>query len=162
MSMTAGRSAVLVVALAAAGVANAASAVFYDTATGAYGYSMNKRTVSAAVQQALGYCVQRSPNCASQASTTAAGFSAVYTGTGAVGFALSEKDDGAAQRKAEAMCRRQAKDCVLALVWRETPPPTPDLPAHAAALQQRAAAMAAANAAVEAAAKAADASRSTK
>jgi len=41
--MTAGRSAVLLVALAAAGAANAASAVFYDTTTGAYGYSMNKR-----------------------------------------------------------------------------------------------------------------------
>lgn len=61
MSMTAGRSAVLLVALAAAGAANAASAVFYDTTTGVYGYSMNQRTVSAAVQQALGYCVQRSP-----------------------------------------------------------------------------------------------------
>lgn len=160
MSMTAGRSAVLLVALAAAGAANAASAVFYDTDTGAYGYSMNKRTVSAAVQQALSYCVQRSPNCASQASTTAAGYSAVYTGTGAVGFALSEKDDGAAQREAEAMCRRRAKDCVLELVWRENPPQTLDLPAHAAALQQRAAS--AANAAAEVAAKAADASRSTK
>ncbi|AHY58718.1 hypothetical protein DX03_08505 [Stenotrophomonas rhizophila] len=166
--MTAGRSAVLLVALAAAGAANAASAVFYDTTTGVYGYSMNQRTVSAAVQQALGYCVQRSPNCASQASTTAPGFSAVYTGTRAVGFALSEKEDGAAQRKAEAMCRRQARDCVLALVWRETPPLTPDASAQAAVLQQRAAstaaAVAAANAAAaaETAAKAAAASRSTE
>lgn len=170
MSMTAGRSAVLLVALAAAGAANAASAVFYDTATGAYGYSMNQRTVSAAVQQALSYCVQRSPNCASQASTAAPGFSAVYTGTRAVGFALSEKEEGAAQRKAEAMCRRQAQDCVLALVWRETPPPTPDVPAHVAVLQQRAASAAAAEAAANAdaeaaanaAAKAAAASKSTE
>lgn len=160
MSITAGRSAVLLVALATAGAANAASAVFYDANTGAYGYSMNKRTVSAAVQQALGYCVQRSPDCASQASTTAAGFSALYTGTRAVGFALSEKDDAAAQRKAEAMCRRQAKDCVLALLWRENPPATLDAQAQAAVLQQRAAsasaaaAMTAANAAAEAAAAA--------
>lgn len=165
MSMTAGRSAVLLVALAAAGAANAASAVFYDTTTGAYGYSMNQRTVSAAVQQALSYCVQRSPNCASQASTAAPGFSAVYTGTRAVGFALSEKEEGAAQRKAEAMCRRQAQDCVLALVWRETPSP-PNVPAHVAVLQQRAAsaaaAVAAANAAAEAAAKAAAASSSAE
>ncbi|MCF7750008.1 hypothetical protein KQ945_04575 [Bacillus subtilis subsp. subtilis] len=127
--------------------------MFYDADTGAYGYSMNKRTVSAAVQQALGHCVLRSPNCASQASTTAPGFSAVYSGTHAVGFALSEKDDVAAQRKAEAMCRRQAKDCALALLWRENAPVSPAAPAEAAVQQQRAAAaaFAAANAAAEAA-----------
>ncbi|MEG2805890.1 DUF4189 domain-containing protein [Stenotrophomonas sp.] len=112
----------LAAGLAIPGVAGAASAVFYDADTGAYGYSMNKRTVSAAMQQALGYCVQRSPDCSGQASTNAPGFSALYTGTHAVGYALSEKDDVAAQRKAEAMCRRQAADCQLALLWRERVP----------------------------------------
>lgn len=155
MRCTSSWVALLLAGVALPGTAAAASAVFYDANTGAYGYSMNKRTVSAAVQQALGYCVQRSPDCASQASTTAAGFSALYTGTRAVGFALSEKDDAAAQRKADAMCRRQAKDCVLALLWRENPPATLDAQAQAAVLQQRAAsaaAVAAANAAAEAAA----------
>ena len=125
----------LVMGMALPCTAGAASAVFYDADTGAYGYSMNKRSVSAAMQQALGYCVQHSLNCSNQASTSLGGYSALYTGTGAVGIALSAQDDGAAQRKAEAMCRRKAGDCRLALLWREEPavppvPPVPPIPAH--------------------------------
>ncbi|MNK29310.1 hypothetical protein D3C87_477040 [compost metagenome] len=169
MRFTSTWTALLLAGVVLPGTAGAASAVFYDADTGAYGYSMNQRTVSAALQQSLGYCVQRSPNCSGQASTTGPGFSALYTGTHAVGYALSEKDDAAAQRKAEAMCRRKAADCQLALLWREDTPaplvqrvPRPRFPtglyegemeAHAAADAAAAAADAAAAAAAAAASK---------
>jgi len=125
----------LVMGMALPCTAGAASAVFYDAHTGAYGYSMNKRSISTAMQQALGYCAQRSPDCSTVASTSEGGYSALYTGTGAMGIALSAQDDAVAQRKAEAMCRRKAGDCRLVLLWREEPvapsvPPVPAIPPH--------------------------------
>ncbi|WP_411851288.1 DUF4189 domain-containing protein [Stenotrophomonas sp. LGBM10] len=113
---------VLALGVGAPGMASAASAVFYDPGNGAFGYAMNKRSVSNALQDALAGCVRGSPNCREQMSTAASGYSAIYTGTVAVGVALSEKSDDAARRKAAAMCRRVANDCALAIAWREIVP----------------------------------------
>ena len=122
----------LAIGLAMPCAAGAASAVSYDADTGTYGYSMNNRSVSAALQEALGYCAQRSSNCSNVASTSETGYSALYAGTGAMGFALSAQDDAAAQRKDEAMCRRKAGDCRLVLLWREAPavPAVPPMRPH--------------------------------
>jgi len=109
--------------------AHAASAVAYDT-DGAYGYSINQASVSAAMLNALQYCGARSRDCGGFASTTNEGYSALATGTGAFGHALGESTPEAARRKAEAMCRKQADDCTLAVMWREDAPrgvPAPSL-----------------------------------
>ncbi|TFZ46187.1 DUF4189 domain-containing protein [Stenotrophomonas maltophilia] len=114
--------------------ASAASAITYDK-DGRYGYSMNQRSLTAAMQQSLHYCAARSRNCGESASTASEGYSAIATGTIALGFALAEKTPDAAQKKAERMCRERANDCALVLLWRETQPrdlEPPVLPAPAA------------------------------
>ena len=76
---------------------NAASAITYDK-DGRYGYSMNQRSLTSAMQQSLHYCAARSRNCGQSASTSSEGYSAIATGTIALGFALGEKTPEAAQR----------------------------------------------------------------
>jgi hypothetical protein len=102
--------------------ANAASAITYDK-DGRFGYSMNQRSLTSAMQQSLHYCAARSRNCGQSATTSSEGYSAIATGTIALGFALGEKTPEAAQRKAEKMCRERANDCTLSMLWRETPTP---------------------------------------
>jgi len=109
--------------------AGAASAITYDK-DGRYGYSMNQRSLTTAMQQSLHYCAARSRNCGQSASTANEGYSAIATGTIALGFALAEKTPDAAQKKAERMCRERANDCVLALLWREAPSDELEPPVH--------------------------------
>jgi len=110
--------ALIVVVLAIAPRAQAASAIAFDD-DGHYGYAMNRPSASNALQAAAGYCARQSANCAHTASTTTVGYSAIYSGTVALGYALAEADPAAAQRKAERMCRERADDCQLMVMWRE-------------------------------------------
>ncbi len=118
--------------LAVSFTAGAASAIVYD-ADGAFGYSMNQATVSAAMQNAVKYCAARSRNCGQSAVATDEGYSAIFTGTVSLGFALAEASPEAAQRKAEKMCRERANDCTLAVMWREQPTQVIEPPWHSGA-----------------------------
>lgn len=120
---------VLTLLVGAVPAASAASAVAYDQ-NGNYGYSMNRDSVTAAMQQALEYCARSSRNCGQFASTVEQGYSAIFTGTVALGYALGEKTPEAAQKKAEKMCSERANDCTLQLMWRERGQAVPRPPSH--------------------------------
>ncbi|MCF5091342.1 hypothetical protein D3C81_314890 [compost metagenome] len=115
--------------LGVSSTAGAASAIAYD-ADGAYGYSMNQATVSAAMQNAVKYCAARSHNCGQSAVASGKSYSAIFTGTVSMGFALAEASPEGAQRKADKMCRERANDCTLAVMWGEQPSRVIERPWH--------------------------------
>ena len=123
---------VLVALMGASSMVQAASAVVHAQ-DGTYGYSINSKSPTGALQYALAYCAARSQQCSQSEVTTATGYSAVVTGNPGFGYALAESGPETARAKAESACSRSGKECTLAVLWREELPKKHEEPSEPAA-----------------------------